>query len=62
MTEIYTADVDEMTAGALAALEQVRDRLAAYCANTPHLAEAITGIVDEYAAELVEDVTGEDDE
>lgn len=46
----------------LAALEQVRDRLAAYCANTPHLAEAITGIVDEYAAELVEDVTGEDDE
>jgi hypothetical protein len=48
----YDVDTDEMTAGQLAALAEARGRLAAHFAHNPHLARTVTGIVDEYAAEL----------
>lgn len=52
--DFYDADVDEMTAGGLAALLGVRHRLA----SVPGAA----GIVDDFAAELLANVTEDDDE
>lgn len=50
---VYEADVDEMTAGALAALLEVRNRLGLTFAGQ---------VVDDYAAELVSGALDEDDD
>jgi hypothetical protein len=60
--DVYDSDVDEMTAGALAALAEVRQRLVAHYAHDPHASATVAGVVDEYAYELVENVTEEDEE
>jgi hypothetical protein len=56
---VYDADVDEMSAGGLAVLADLRGRLAADLAWNPQIARRVIAVVDEHATEIA---TRDDDD